>query len=96
MALTITESRIESEDTDHYAEHVGSGMWCVTWLLNRVLDRNQAITAMTLAEEVANSLTISADFGLIRSLASELDLLGSEATAMILIPPAEGKERSDP
>jgi hypothetical protein len=52
MTLDFVFDRIESEDTSHYAEHVGNGMWAVTWLPNRALDRNSAITAMTLAEEI--------------------------------------------
>jgi hypothetical protein len=61
MALTITETRITSDLADAYAEYRphasadGHGAWVVygsPWS-SRLLDRNQAITAMTIAEEQA-------------------------------------------
>lgn len=87
MNLNITDKLIESDDTDHYAEHVGNGGWCVTWLPDRVLDRNQAITAMTIAEEVSRTLQSGssvADGGVIASLARELDLLCVDAVQMVM------------
>lgn len=51
--LSITDKLIESDLTDHYAEHVGNGGWCATWLEDRVLTKEQAIAAIELAEIVA-------------------------------------------
>lgn len=57
MSLTITDERMVSDRTPHTAVPVDSaqpyGQWTVSWLPGRVLTRNQAITAMTLAEIVA-------------------------------------------
>jgi hypothetical protein len=59
MAITITDDRMTSDQTCHtawssqYAAADGRGAWIVSWLPLRLLDRNQAITAMTLAEWVA-------------------------------------------
>lgn len=53
MNLSINDKLIESDDTDHYAEHVGNGGWCVTWLEDRVLTKEQAVAAVELAEIVS-------------------------------------------
>jgi hypothetical protein len=51
MALQITDTRITSTlpDCDDVAVRGPAG-WSVSWLPGRVLDRDQAITAMVLAE----------------------------------------------
>jgi hypothetical protein len=55
MTLTIQDDNISSDHTRHTArlapghEHA----WQVSWLPGRLMDRNTAITAMTLAEVVA-------------------------------------------
>jgi hypothetical protein len=57
MALTITETLITSDMTPARAEYRphaagdGSGAWVVSTRTARLLDRNQAISAMTIAEE---------------------------------------------
>lgn len=51
MALTIAESYIESDVTRHTAMQGPRG-WSVSWLHDG-LDKNAAITAMTLTEVVA-------------------------------------------
>lgn len=51
MATTITETEMASDQTPHTAIRIDNG-WAVSWLPNRVLTRNQAITAMTVAEAV--------------------------------------------
>lgn len=60
MATTITDSAMTSDDTRHTAAVLpgvtvegGPTAWSVTWLPGRVLTRNQAITAMTIAEVAA-------------------------------------------
>jgi len=55
MTLTIRDDSISSDHTRHTArlapgsEHA----WQVSWLPGRLMDRNTAITAITLAEVVA-------------------------------------------
>jgi hypothetical protein len=53
MALTINDRTMTSDDTDHTARLAPGEQhqWEVSWLPGRRLTRNQAITAMTLAEE---------------------------------------------
>lgn len=75
MSLTITDTRITSDLTDAYAEfrrHAaadGNGAWVVSTRTARLFNRDQAISAMTIAEEQTrpqpNQLLIS-------SLESEL------------------------
>jgi hypothetical protein len=48
MALTITDREMRSPDTRHTA----TAFWSVTWLPGRNLTRDEAITAMTIAEVV--------------------------------------------
>lgn len=60
MSLHITEHAMHSGDTIHAAARivdaatpfVDSDHWRVTWLPGRVLTRNQAITALILAETI--------------------------------------------
>lgn len=58
MSLHITSQRMTSSETSHHAERSpdraanGHGAWIVSWLPLRALTRDQAITAMTLAETV--------------------------------------------
>lgn len=96
MALTITDQVMRSPDTAHTARNRGDGTWEVSWLPKRTqLDRNQALTAMTIAEEVGR---IPADAGpeaysgkfwaLIDSLADELGLTGPDAVTRASEPPA--------
>jgi hypothetical protein len=75
MALTITDTEMTSDLTDARAEfrpHAaadGSGAWVVSTRAARLLDRNQAITALTIAEERARPEPNEA---LIAALESEL------------------------
>lgn len=58
MSIEITDERMTSDQTWHWAfpKVAGEpyGEWAVTWLRDRCITRNQAITAMTLAETVAS------------------------------------------
>jgi hypothetical protein len=56
MALDIDADRMTSEETAHFAVPTpdGSG-WSVSWLPGQILGRDQAITALTLAEVVATT-----------------------------------------
>ena len=56
MTLTITDKIMRSDQTAHTARlcHFEAGdAWQVSWLPHRLMDRNAAITAMTLAELVS-------------------------------------------
>ena len=51
MTLTINDATRTSEQTAHTARHAPSrNGWEVSWLSGRTLDRNSAITAMSLAD----------------------------------------------
>jgi hypothetical protein len=69
MSLTITDTEIRSDLTESaYAVRVEAG-WQVTGFPGRKFDRNQAITAMTIAEERSRP---DPDEVLIASLEGEL------------------------
>jgi hypothetical protein len=80
MTLDITDTDMRSDATAAGAEfrpHAaadGSGAWVVSWLPERLLTRNEAITAMTLAERV----TAGQVDGQVDSWAAELGLPVSE------------------
>jgi hypothetical protein len=81
MNLWITEDAMTSDGTRHQARLVETG-WELSWLPGRVLDRNQAVTGMVLAETVAGASEVEASrLPLISSLASELGLTGQQAVA---------------
>jgi len=75
MTLSITDTLMTSDLTDTRAEfrpHAaadGRGAWVVSTRYGRLLDHNQAISAMTIAEEQAKP---QPDRLLIDSLESEL------------------------
>ena len=68
MALTITDTEITSSDVGETAS-LRDGLWFVTGWPGRAMDRNQAITAMTIAEEQARP---EPDRLLLASLEAEL------------------------
>jgi hypothetical protein len=51
MALTITDTEITSDEVGETARCDNSSYWYVTGYPGRTFDRNQAISALTLAEE---------------------------------------------
>ncbi len=88
MTLRIEADRITCDNNAHTASRIHTATsperWRVSWLPQRQLTRNQAITAMTLAE----SLTGSADRhpahpALIAAWATELDLTPTAVTAYL-------------
>ncbi len=94
MTLTITDQVIRSTDTRHNACRLwteadpAADVWAVSWLPKRRLSRDQAVTAMTIAEEVgripaaAGPEAYGPEFwALADSLASELGLSGPDAVA---------------
>ena len=83
MTLTITGAPMTSDQTVHTARlAVGSQhLWEVSWLPGRALDRNSAITAMTLAD-LASGHDLSERHQLwpfIQGWAAELGLTGPDA-----------------
>jgi hypothetical protein len=82
MTLTINDNTMTSDQTAHTARQApGSQHLWVSWLPGRALDRNSAITAMTLADH-AGERDINERHRLwpaIESWAAELDLTGPDA-----------------
>ena len=72
MNIKITDEAMTSDTTPHSTRPDGHG-WAVTWLPGRVLTRNQAITAMMLAETVAGHHT-GQRWPFIESWANELGI----------------------
>lgn len=65
MSLLIGENEMTCELSRHYAERVEGDRWRLSWLPDRDCDRNQAISALTAAEELAGG---SPREGLVRTL----------------------------
>jgi hypothetical protein len=82
VCLTIDDDRMFSNDTPHTATRHGD-KWVVSWLPDRRLGRNEAITAMTLAWEIAfHPAPHGRQWPFIVAWAGELGLSGQEAVAM--------------
>jgi hypothetical protein len=98
MATKISDSEMTSDQTRHTAtawpvpgEPTG---WSVTWLPGRNLTRDQAITAMTIAEAVVTHADDLADSASrwwlhIDGWAAELGITGPEAVAAASLSPAD-------
>lgn len=80
MSIRIGAHTMRSNATKHHAEATGD-RWRVSFLPGRELTRNQAITAMTLAETVATRALFAEDpiWVHIDNWAAELGLTGPEA-----------------
>jgi hypothetical protein len=80
--VLINDDAITSETTSHTAQRV-EGWWTLSWLPGRLLERNQAITGMTIAELVAKAPAgrafSSRQRALLDALAGELGLDGADA-----------------
>jgi hypothetical protein len=93
MATKITDTEMSSDQTRHTASVVpgaviegGPTAWSVSWLPGRLLLRNQAITAMTLAEVISTRADDLADNASrlwlhVDGWAAELGLTGPHAVA---------------
>ena len=89
-SITITDTHMSSLDTPHSATVTGGG-WQVSWLPGRTLDRNQAITAMTIASTVGGNGVPRADNPIWMHLdgwAAELGLTAPTAVARVSEPSA--------
>ena len=98
MALTINDTTMTSDQTVHAARRAPSGHgWEVSWLPGQTLDRNTAITAMTLAD-TATEPGLRQDHRLwphIQSWAEELGLTAPDAISRISQPPGDHHRQQD-
>ena len=83
MTLTINDSTMTSDQNAHAARLAPGSehLWEVSWLPGRALDRNSAITAMTLAD-VTGGHDLDEQHHMwpfIEGWAAELGLTGSDA-----------------
>ena len=95
MAIKISETAMTSETTGHSARQLPSGAWRVTWLPGSDLNRNEAITAMTLAETITNRPVTTEDrlWPHIEGWAAELGMGAEAAILGVRQPPAEQSQR---
>jgi hypothetical protein len=100
VTLTITDSTMTSDETVHTARpaHGGQPGWEVSWLPGQIVDRNSAITAMTLAE-IASKNDLHEGHRLwphIQGWAAELGLTGPDALARVGQPPSHISRQQEP
>ena len=103
MTLTIQDESISSDTTRHTA-HLVPGhkhTWRVSWLPGRLMDRNTAITAMTLAEVGATDEVNPGHrlWSHIENWSAELGLTASDTLTWISQPPvrvSSEKEAAEP
>jgi hypothetical protein len=91
MTVTITDTTMTSDRSGCTARRSPDrNGWEVSWLPGQILDRNTAITAMTLAETVAEHDLHDRHPLLphVESWAAELGLTASEAIAKASQPPS--------
>jgi hypothetical protein len=93
MGLTIKDTSMTSDHTGHTARQAPGRPyeWEVSWLPGQILDRNSAITAMVLADTVAQSDLREGHrlWPHIQGWAEELGLTGTDAVAQISQPPRD-------
>jgi hypothetical protein len=99
MTLTINDSSMTSDQTAHTARHAPdrSG-WEVSWLPGQTLDRNTAITAMTLADTTAQQELHEGHrlWPFIQDWAAELGLTAPDAIAQTAQPPTSISRQHEP
>jgi hypothetical protein len=90
VALTITDKIMRSDQTAHTARLSRFGArdaWQVSWLPQCLMDRNAAITAMSLADLVSEGEGIGLHddprWAVVDALAAELGLSGPDAVVRI-------------
>ena len=90
MGVHIGAVTMTGDSTRHHAEAVPGG-WRVTWLPDQLLTRDQAVTAMMLAEAVACT-TLTSEHRLwphIDAWAAQLGLSGPAAVVASSLPVGE-------
>ena len=100
MTLTINDTTMTSDQTAHTARQAPGSqhLWEVSWLPGRTLDRNSAITAMVLADTVADKRVHEGHrlWPHIQGWASELGLTGPEAIAAAAQPSSDLNREHEP
>lgn len=100
MSTKITDTGMTSDVTRHTATAWPvpgePTLWSVTWLPGRALTRDQAVTAMTVAEMVAERASILADpsaelWWHVDGWAAELGLSAADAVAMASASPEDAQ-----
>ena len=99
MTLTINDTTMTSDQAAHTARHAPDrNGWAVSWLPGQLLDRNTAITAMTLAD-----ITAQADlheghrlWPFVQGWAEELGLTAPDAIARASQPPSSINHQPEP
>ena len=92
MTLRINDTTMTSDQSAHTARHaLGRNGWEVSWLPGQLLDRNTAITAMTLADTTAEPDLREGHrlWPHIQSWAGELGLTAPDAITRISQPPSD-------
>jgi transcriptional regulator with XRE-family HTH domain len=89
MALTISDRTMTSDRTHHTARLAQGAQhqWEVSWLPGRRVTRNQAITAMTLAEESSPAGPRNRLWPHIQGWAADLGMTAEQAITRITAPP---------
>ena len=98
MTLTINDTTMTSDQTAHTARHAPErNGWEVSWLPGQTLDRNSAITAMTLADTTAEQDLHERQrlWPHIQSWAQEIGLAAHDAIARISQPPGDPNRRQE-
>jgi hypothetical protein len=92
VTLTINDTSMTSDQSTHTAQHVPDrDGWEVSWLPGQTLDRNAAITAMSLADTIAEHDLHEGHrlWPCIQSWAEELSLTAPDAIAQAAEPPRD-------
>ena len=87
--IRITDTYMTSPNTPHTASATGDG-WEVSWLPGRTLDRNQATTAMVIADIVGGrgaGLSDDPIWPFLDNWAAEMGLSGPNAVVRASKPP---------
>ena len=99
MTLTINDTTMTSDQTAHTARHAPSrNGWEVSWLPGQILDRNTAITAMTLAD-LAGEPDLHEGHQLwpaVESWSAELGMSGADALTRASPPPPTPARQPEP
>ena len=98
MTLKIDDTAMTSDQTAHTARHAPDrNGWEVSWLPGQTLDRNTAITAMTLADTAAERDLAEGHrlWPHIQSWAGELGLTAPDAIARISQPPSDPNRQQE-
>jgi hypothetical protein len=92
--MTITTALMTSDQTPHtarWSQHAaadGRGAWIASWLPQRLMSHNQAITAMTLAEMATTGdlLPTSWWWPHVEGFAAELHITPQRAVDLLVVP----------